>query len=134
MTSEEGKCKKCFKMIPLNKKYVKLNDNSSYHCHCFCCKICKNQIPADMYIEEKGFFYHKKCYLNLLHPKCNKCFKKLTGKIIKISEIEMYHKKCFHCVRCDIQISKKNKFFFEKNSFFQFSKLKKANFFKLENS
>merc|ERR1712215_9811 len=83
---------------------------AKYHTSCFRCASCKGDITGpEGFINHLESLYCKPCYDKELAEKCQKCKKSLTDGGIRFQE-KPYHKDCFHCGGCNVELAE-GKFF-----------------------
>merc|ERR1711962_988235 len=104
-----GNCTICGKAIVRAANLTEYK-GAKYHTSCFRCASCKGDITGpEGFINHLESLYCKPCYDKELAEKCQKCKKSLTDGGIRFQE-KPYHKDCFHCGGCNVELAE-GKFF-----------------------
>jgi len=104
-----GNCTICGKAIVRAANLTEYK-GAKYHTSCFRCASCKGDITGpEGFINHHESLYCKPCYDKELAEKCQKCKKSLTDGGIRFQE-KPYHKDCFHCGGCNVELAE-GKFF-----------------------
>ncbi|KAG5858005.1 hypothetical protein ANANG_G00025510 [Anguilla anguilla] len=79
---------------------------STWHETCFICHSCEQPIGSKSFIPDKDEHYCVPCYENKFsaHPSCTRCKQVLTKGGVTYRE-EPWHKECFVCTGCKVQLA-----------------------------
>jgi hypothetical protein len=94
-------------------------DNKSFHKECFTCDSCNSELyrmkkvmkysSDDVNVNAK--YYCEPCYADLYGPKCGKCHTPVNTYMLSTSyDGKLYHKECFTCSRCKLNLGANRQF------------------------
>ncbi|CAH8523512.1 unnamed protein product [Dicrocoelium dendriticum] len=89
-------CQKCGR--ELTGPFVNVSER--YFCpEHFVCAQCNVPLSGQKYGEERGHFYCERDFLQFVVPRCAKCNKPITGKVLQALD-KCWHPLCFVCAQC----------------------------------
>jgi len=98
------RCESCKRGV---KFEICLESGFAWHYKCFKCYNCGGDLSKQKYAYERGCLMCELCLASKVRTKCSKC-----GGIIDIDDIKLivdgkeFHKKCFCCKKCSVQLEK----------------------------
>ena len=71
-----------------------------WHMNCFCCGNCADLLGSASFFEFEGSPHCEKCYKGLFCPRCAKCDKSITDRVVTALG-KKWHPDCFSCSTCN---------------------------------
>ncbi|KAJ8289534.1 hypothetical protein GJAV_G00002400 [Gymnothorax javanicus] len=98
-----SKCVACDKTVMPGTRKLEYG-GSTWHEACFICNSCQQPIGSKSFIPDKDEHYCVPCYENKFAPRCTRC-KQVLAKGGVTYRDEPWHKECFVCSGCKIQLA-----------------------------
>jgi len=101
---EGDRCESCKRPV---KFEVCLESGWAWHYKCFKCYNCASDLSKQKYAYERGCLMCEPCLASKVRTMCNKCQRIIDLEDIKfIVDGKEYHKRCFSCEKCSVQLEK----------------------------
>uniref|UniRef100_A0A8K9Y2Y3 Four and a half LIM domains protein 3 n=1 Tax=Oncorhynchus mykiss TaxID=8022 RepID=A0A8K9Y2Y3_ONCMY len=98
-----SKCVACDKTVMPGTRKLEYG-GSTWHEGCFICHSCEQPIGSKSFIPDKDEHYCVSCYEDKFAPRCTRCKKALAKGGVTYRD-EPWHKECFVCTGCKVQLA-----------------------------
>ncbi|KAG7457770.1 hypothetical protein MATL_G00230850 [Megalops atlanticus] len=98
-----SQCVACDKTILPGSRKLEYG-GSTWHEDCFVCHSCEQPIGSKAFVPDQDGYYCSPCYEDKFAPRCSRCKKVLVTGGVTYRE-EAWHKECFVCTGCGVQLA-----------------------------
>lgn len=97
------RCDKCQEVITPGSKKVEYR-GQTFHDGCFACKLCKDPIGRQPFVNRQDSLYCQVCFENSIAERCYACQQTIGSDGLRYRG-HPWHKNCFKCAGCSKHLS-----------------------------